>query len=312
MHSPFIYEPPMAILKETLRGNERVVIKGATGWVGRTATLMLDLLGVPTLLFASRDRIEKIGFKNFHFLTWDLDKAINFNPTHIIDAGYLTREFTASMDSNLYIAQNKKITDETISLIEKVEGIKLITFSSGVTQISEEQGKPYTLNKIRDEKLFEEFALNANRKITNFRIWSISGGLVTKQRGFAFSEFILQALDGKVSVKTDTNVYRRFCLVEEIIALGFTDTSENYRLIDTGGELVEIHELASKIRDLVNPNAELFFQEINLSKKTDNYYSDNFDWKKISDSANYNPSSIDSQIVLVKKSLMLRNLLNEK
>lgn len=312
MNNPFLYGPALELLKKNLNGNERVVIRGASGWVGRTAATMLHSLNVPISLFASRSRLEKIGEKNFYVSSWNIDNAINFEPTHIIDAGYITREFTSGMYEKDYISMNKLMTDQTIDLMKKVKGIKLISFSSGVTRMPSEKGKPYTLAKQRDEKIFEEFANKTGKQISNFRIWSITGGLVTKKRGFAFSELILQALEGEIKVRSNKPVYRRFCLVDEIIAFGFLQFENPYRLVDTGGDLVEIHDLALKIKEIVNPEANLEFEKIELNAEPDNYFSKNWDWDNLAKIMNYRVSSIEEQIKLVKESLILQKELNER
>jgi hypothetical protein len=311
MHTPFLYIPSIELLKRNLTGKERVVVKGASGWVGRTATLMLDALNIPTLLFASKARNEQIGEKHFWISEWDLNDALDFAPTHIIDAGYLTREFALEMDEKDYLFQNRLLTDQTLTLMDRVDKIKLIGFSSGVTQISNEQGKPYTLNKQRDELLFKDFALKKNKQISNFRIWSMAGGLVTKQRGFAFSEFILQALEGRISVLTNKMVYRRYCLTDEIISLAFTSFSQPYRLVDTGGQLIEIHDLAKKIQEIVNPHSIRICEKVISECEPDIYISDGGTWESLANSVRYNLSSIEDQIKLVRDSLVARNSICE-
>ena len=303
MPSKYLYQPALELLNSQLTGNERVVIRGSTGWVGRTATFMLDALGVPTMLFASRDRNELIGSKEFQVFSWDEARAIEFEPTHIIDAAYLTREFTDGKSPEEYLRLNEKLTQEAINIVSKLENIKLITFSSGVTEIQSEQGKPYTISKKRDEEIFETLANTQNKKITIFRVWSISGALVTKKRGFAFSEFILDGFEGCINITAKSKVYRKFCLIDEVIASGFSNFENNFRLVDTAGELIEIHELAELIRDLVNPNAKLNFSELENSVGEDLYFSDSLSWKNLLKAIDYEPASIIDQIKLVSNAL---------
>ena len=42
-------------------GNDRVLVTGASGWLGRTALDLIDPLGLPTLALASRARIIRVG-----------------------------------------------------------------------------------------------------------------------------------------------------------------------------------------------------------------------------------------------------------
>ena len=293
----------ITFLESQLSGKERVLIKGASGWVGRTATLMLHQLDVPILLFGSYSRKEVFGSSEFSIQAWNEEVAMKFNPTHMIDAAYLTREFTLNHTAEEYLRINKHLVNQTVELTARSPGLKLITFSSGVTEIEREQGKPYTVAKKNDEIIFRKAAESYDNQTSMFRIWSITGGLVTKKHGFAFSDLILQAKKGQMQVNASSSVMRRYCLVDEVIALGFTKFAERFRIVDTGGELIEIRDLAKKILKIVNPLATLEFADHDSQLESDNYFSDGIDWNKLSNQNSYLSASINDQINLVSNSL---------
>lgn len=307
MSSIFTFSPAVALLEKILNPEDRVVIKGATGWVGRTAAYMLSQLNVPLYLTASYSRSEIFGDKLFEINDWNISKLIDFNPTWVIDAAYLTREYTEKIPTGEYFNSNKNLTDQTLELLKLLPNSKLLTFSSGVTEVSEEQGKPYTMTKQNDEMIFKEFANSNTNQITIIRIWSVTGGLVTKLKGFAFSEFILSAQDGLVEVKAKNRVNRRFTLVDEIISVGLSPSISNFRIIDTGGELIEIHELAKKIVEIINPASKLISADICEDLFPDNYFSKNKTWEKICSDLNYAPASLNEQILFVARALTERS-----
>ncbi len=306
MRSIFTFNPALALLKKTLKPEDRVVIKGATGWVGRTATYMLSQLNVPLHLTASRKRNEIIGDKLFEINEWNQNQIIDFDPTLIIDAAYLTREYTETIPTEKYFELNEKLTDQTLELLKSLPNLNLLTFSSGVTDVPAEQEKPYTITKKNDENIYREFARNNSNQITVLRIWSVTGALVTKLKGFAFSEFILGARDNLIEVRAKNRVVRRFSLVDEIIPIGMSPSNLGFRIIDTGGDLIEIHDLAFKISEIVNPSCRLVSPEINNDLLPDNYFSDNKSWRKICKEMSYEPASIEEQIRFVSNALFTR------
>jgi nucleoside-diphosphate-sugar epimerase len=300
-----IAQNALGLASKAFESSDRVLVTGATGWFGQTAVALADLLGLQSKLIASRSRDFKIGSREFHAEAWNDDSIRRFNPTVVIDAAYLTREFANSFSGNEYVTQNRLLTNRLISLVEMPALRKVVTFSSGdaAKHLTEETAvdidkDPYGFLKFEAENAVAEAFSKEGIDYSIIRAWSLSGALVTKIHGFAFSEFIAQAINGRVEVHADSRVYRRFCLIEEAISLGLHHNSSIDGVLDTGGNLIEIHDLAAHIVQVVNPMA--FVTEADYEGNAEDcYFSNNLSWENSCQKSGLVTLSIPEQITHV-------------
>ncbi len=295
----------IGLASKFLESSDRVLVTGATGWFGQTAVALVDLLGIQKKLIASRSRDFMIGSREFHAEVWNDVSIRRFNPTVVIDAAYLTREFANSFSGNEYVTQNRLLTNRLISLVEMPALRKVVTFSSGdaAKHLTKETAvdidkDPYGYLKFEAENTIAEAYSKAGIDYSIIRAWSVSGALVTKINGFAFSDFIDQAINGRVEVHADRRVYRRFCLIEEAIALGLNHNSSIDGVLDSGGNLIEIHDLAAQIVQIVNPMA--FVTEADYEGSAEDcYFSNNLSWETSRQKSGLVTLSIPEQITHV-------------
>ena len=300
-----IEQNAIGLASKFLESSDRALVTGATGWFGQTAVALLDLLGIQKKLIASRSRDFMIGSREFHAEVWNDVSIRRFNPTVVIDAAYLTREFANSFSGNEYVTQNRLLTNRLISLVEMPALRKVVTFSSGdaAKHLTKEtaadiDNDPYGFLKFEAENAVAEAFSKGGIDYSIIRAWSLSGALVTKIHGFAFSEFIVQAINGRVEVQADRKVYRRFCLIEEAISLGLHHNSSIDGVLDTGGSLIEIHDLAAQIVGLVNPMASVTAAAYE-GNTDDCYFSDNSSWETSCQTSGLVTLSIPEQITHV-------------
>ncbi len=300
-----IAQNALGLAGKAIESSDRVLVTGATGWFGQTAVALADLLGIQKKLIASRSRDFMIGSREFHAEVWNDASILRFNPTVVIDAAYLTREYANSFSGNEYVTQNRLLTNRLISLADLPALRKVVTFSSGdaakhltIETASSLDKDPYGYLKFEAENAVSEAYSKAGIDYSIIRSWSVSGALVTKINGFAFSDFINQAINGRVEVHADRKVYRRFCLIEEAIALGLNHNSSIDGVLDTGGNLIEIHDLAAQIVQIVNPMA--CFTEADYEDNTEDcYFSDNSSWETSCQTSGLVTLSIPEQITHV-------------
>jgi hypothetical protein len=69
-------------------------------------------------------------------------------------------------------------------------------------------------------------------------------------------------------------------------------------IFNTGGDLIELGELAKIVVDLVNPNAEIR-RQIDPQLTPDNYHSDSKEWGELVQSAKVTNDSISDQVTRV-------------
>jgi nucleoside-diphosphate-sugar epimerase len=290
---------------------ERVVVLGASGWVGRTACRWLNELETQVLAIASRNRVENVGSKLIEYETFDLERLKAFKPTTVIDAAFITRERLGLFPFEDYVSWNEKLIEQALKAQRLPSVEKFIGISSGasVPYLNEEWADlsldPYGVLKARYEKrLIENSELRL--KTTIARIWSVSGDLVIKPRLFAFSNLIQQAMTGHIGITSSRKVFRRYVDLQDFIKVVSFSSPDVSRVIDSGGQLVEIGDLANLI----------FYQlglppSVGRSPKsdyeTDSYHSDNSSWQASLEEINYAPLSLEEQILRVAKAFELEH-----
>lgn len=304
MVSPFS-ENAFLLAQSSVKSTDRVLITGASGWFGRTSTLMFRKLGIPAFLTGSHNRtIDYLGH-SFEINEWNLSEIEKFQPTLVIDCAYLTREFAESVSLDKYTATNRELLDRIIQISKLPSITRIISFSSGAAYpyvlgnatngLTED---PYGFLKYEAEQRLTNEIDADDCKVTIPRVWSVSGALVTKIQGFAFSDLIFQARSGKIAISADREVFRRYCAIEEVIAIAMADTSNTNSIFDTGGESIEIRELARKICSVLEPTATI--TQINpSSNKSNSYQSSNHDWVARCSDLNFQPMTLGEQISLV-------------
>jgi nucleoside-diphosphate-sugar epimerase len=286
---------------------ERVVVLGASGWVGRTACNWLNEMGTQILLFAGSNRSEAIGKSRFRFHTFDQKKIKDFKPTAVIDAAFITREKVGAFPLASYIQMNTELTEQGLELQRLSSVEKFIGISSGASVQHLTPGHPElkmdpygSLKATYEKRLIENPELRA--KTTIGRIWSVSGNLVTKPSLFAFSSLIQQALGGHVDIHAMHRVWRRYVDLEDFLKVVSLSSPGDSRVIDSGGRLMEIQQLA-----------ELIFSELKIApsisrnldpgSSDDLYYSNGSTWVDAIKKIEFVPLTVEQQISKVLSAL---------
>ena len=128
------------------------------------------------------------------------------------------------------------------------------------------------------------------------RVFSVSGAYVNRPEIFAFSDFILQAKQGKISIKSNERVFRRFSPIEDVIGLSSILASRPDPIVyETGGELIELLELAELVAQASSPRVTVS-HNLNESKPQNHYHSDDLSWQANLKDHNLEQESVQSQI----------------
>jgi nucleoside-diphosphate-sugar epimerase len=286
---------------------ERVVILGASGWVGRTACNWLTQLDTQVLAFAGSSRIEKVGNFDYRFEKYDIRKIRDFKPTTVIDAAFLTRDKVSTLTLEKYISTNTALIEQALELQRLSTVERFIGISSGASvphlklQTPNYSLDPYgSLKAIYEQRLLQNHELRAKTIIG--RIWSVSGSLVTKPSLFAFSDLIQQGLSGHIDIVAMHKVWRRYVDLEDFIRVATLSSPGDSRVVDSGGRKVELEELA-----------QLIFAELGLEPSIsrvlapgsaeDTYFSDESTWLHALKGIGFRPLTIEEQISRVAGSL---------
>lgn len=297
-----VQDSSLEFLSSRLSKEHRVVVLGASGWVGQTAVLLLQRLGIDFLAIGSINRNIQTPFGVLKILMFDSKVISDFAPTLILDFAFLTREKIDEYGVQRFVLENQKLINQGIWCFS-LESVKFgVATSSGAALMPSEHhlrtfGRDYYSELKKETELrYLEAAQSSGKAITIMRPWSVSGPLVTKVHGFAFSDFAFQALSSnKISIKSNRPVFRRYVFIEELIILSIASAQEGLTsVLDSGGELIELSDLANLI------SAELGKVEIerslDLSLPGDNYFSDNKSWQDALGKFNFEASGLRLQI----------------
>jgi nucleoside-diphosphate-sugar epimerase len=292
-------------------GEDRVLVIGAPGWLGRTALDLLAPLGLPTLPLASRARIIRVADGEIECRVWDELEVAAFAPTVVLDCAFLTRDRVTDMPLGEYVAANRTLT-ERLAYATQLSGVRLaLTVSSGAAVYPHDaldgaiEDNPYGYLKREAEHRLAQAAAESGAVPVVVRAWSISGAHVQKPQNYALGSMIRAADSGAIRITARRPVFRRYVLAEELLALGIAEGSVGPATIESGGELVEMAELAARIAAVVRPDAVISRGEMD-PRDPDRYHSDGQDWERRCQRWNLASAPLDRQIEITARGVLGR------
>lgn len=293
-------------------GDDRILVTGASGWLGRTALDLLAPLGLPTLALASRARTIRVDDREIECRVWDERDVAAFSPTIMLDCAFLTRDWVAHMPLDDYIAINRTQT-ERLLYTTRLPSVRLaLTVSSGAAVHPHDalngpiEDNPYGYLKREAEHRLVAAAADNGTVPVILRAWSISGAHVQKPQGYALGSMIRDADVGAIRITARRPVFRRYALADELLALGIAEGSIGPATIDSGGELVEMAELAGRVAAVVRPDAVISRGQVD-SRDPDQYHSDGHDWERRCQRWDFASAPLDCQIEITARGVLDRS-----
>jgi hypothetical protein len=261
--------------------------------------------GLELLATGSKDQQIEIDGQSLAVQAQSLDVVSAFKPTVVIDTAFVTRERLPILGHKAYVETNQKLIDQSLAISALPSVRKYIGFSSGATMhlaghtsFSLEEN-PYAAQKRIYESKISELAAKLQSDISVARVWSVTGSYCTKPESFAFTDLIAQAKLGLIEIKAKHLAYRRYCPIEDVLALAMLASSPGSNpIFDTGGDLIEIGDLAKLVVELVNPNAEIR-RRLDKTLPQDSYHSDNKGWGQLTGIAKLGMDTTRDQITRV-------------
>ena len=293
-------------------GDDRVLVTGASGWLGRTALDLLAPLELPTLALASRARTIRVGEREIECRVWDDREVAAFAPTVVLDCAFLTRDRVADMPLDDYVATNRTQTERLV-YATRLPGVRLsLTVSSGAAVHPYDafegsiENNPYGYLKREAEYRLAEAAADSGAVPIIVRAWSISGAHVQKPQGYALGSMIQDAHAGAIRIKARRPVFRRYILAEELLAVGIAEGGVGPATIDSGGELVEMAELAARVAAVIRPDAVISRGDVD-PRDADWYHSDGQDWQRRCQRWDLASEPLDRQIEITARGVLGRS-----
>jgi nucleoside-diphosphate-sugar epimerase len=238
------------------------------------------------MLISGRARQFEVAGVRAESHTWNLAEVERFAPTVVVDCAFLTRDLVSDMSLEEYVDRNRALTATMLAASNLTSVGRTITISSGAAVYPHDalagplSENPYGYLKREAEEALLELSQRRGTHAVVARAWSVSGAFVQKPRSYALSDMILQARAGSIAISAQRLVYRRYASVEDLLAVALANAVRGGSpLIDSGGPLVEMSDLADAVRKVVNPSAAVSREE--LSGDAPNlYYATSSQWDR--------------------------------
>ena len=283
-----------------------MLLVGATGWFGSTMLALLEGHAAALLPVASRARDVVVGATTRAIRGWDDAEISAFAPTTVLNFAFLTRDKESTLGAARYATALAELNSRLIRTAELPSVRAMLTVSSGAA-IHVPEGRDLPVGAYGEAKRAEEqLALGIvrpGRSVLVARAWSVSGALVQRPHDYAFSDLVLQARTGTMEVRSQGEVWRRYCGVDDYLAVCSADLmSGRSGLIDSGGPEVELRDLARLIADRF-PGIRPDVRVAPAAGPARWYLSDNSTWQAACGRTGFIPATLEEQIDLVQAAL---------
>lgn len=285
----FPWTEQRALVSQSLTDDDRILILGAGGWFGQT---LKNLLPQNASVLAHVRRTSDQPLHDFK------DEVQAFNPTAVANFAFLTPHFLRTMDDASYLATNRAIFDRFLFALSLPQVRLGIHASSGaVAAPMDSISSGYSL--YREVKALEESLIletDSAERCMVVRAYSVSGPYVRVPEKYAFSDMVGQALSGGVRVQSQRPTWRRFCSVADLLSVAVAmGASHGGGLIESGGESLEMRELAAAVVETVSPSASVVCADWTTDEPSI-YASDNTSWVTSCQSVGFTPTPLSRQI----------------
>lgn len=263
----------------------RIVITGASGWIGMaTLDLLNAVLGsdLPARVqcFGSNRRTLALsdGTLIEQRALADITTLVPA-PTIILHLAFLTKDRAESMDEAAYREANCALDLTLLDALDLIGAEAIFVASSGAAgRAGDPQASPalrlYGALKLEQEEIFARWAEHRRKRAVIARIFNISGPHINKNDSYALAAFINDALAGRpISIRASHRVIRSFVAVRELMSLVFVmlfDGKQDVSRFESGGEPMEMREIAEAV---ANHFGSIPIRRPTLVPSTDDHYA---------------------------------------
>ena len=274
-----------------LAADDRLLVLGGGGWFGQT---LLHMVGSSAPIHATASSARP-GLQ-----IWNLARIRDFGPTVVANFAFLTRERIASEGVEEFTRANESLTQRFLEAISLPTVRAALTVSSGAAVT--DPNEPYGRLKLAEETSALS-CVSSSLAVVAARAYSVSGPFVRRPQDYAFSEMVIQASEGYIQIRSPEPTFRRYVSVSDLLSVTLgTALSGRSGVIDSGGDLVEMADLAAHIVARVNPTAVVSRVPM-TSEEPSIYASDNATWQFAVSARRFSPMGLDAQIDAVVQSL---------
>jgi len=302
------------------------LITGASGWLGKATLELLRNVSenFPNniVCFGSSEKFIKLldGTKVKQHRLLDLMSYPKGKAHYLINLAFLTKEKSVQLPKKEFIETNRYLLRFITEQSLRIEVPNIITMSSGsvysqdnnlVKDIDEDI---YGFLKLEEESVFLKLSESGSRIVIP-RLFNVSGPHVYKYDLYMLPSLIYQALKGgKIVINSEITVYRSFVSLAELMSV-VLGTFEEIELGDSvifdasGEEVVEIGELALKVKRLLSPQSQIIRGEIR-NEVVDTYLGSIQEYTGLIRKLEISPNSLKDQILCT--AIYLNKLIEEE
>jgi UDP-glucuronate decarboxylase len=296
---------------------ERIVITGATGWIGRAMIqALIDQFGIEVLnaleLFGSKK--QTLVTKSGVALTIKPISSINLQKKIdlLIPLAFLTQEKYNSLGSEEYQRINQQIIDSHATIIKTTLPNAVIYFSSGITTVDDQRFKRsdsffvYKDLKIQEEELFRSLVNSYGGSLSVCKLFSVSGFYMRDPHKYALGDFILQASSKKsIRIESSSEVFRRYIQDTDLCALMLRLGLEKKNItVESSGHLIELGDLAKTVAQMFGLE-ESAISRAEITGEPDNYFSKDEAMDRLLFQHGLKTASLEEQVVATIPGVML-------
>lgn len=281
-----------------LRSDDRVLVSGASGWIGRSLLSVLlpvaDRMGAQVLATGSVARSIAMDGSTVRIVAWTDDVSAEWAPTVVVHCAFATRDRLESLGAAAFEAANLELTQRGIFAFSLPSVRAGVQVSSGAAVAADPD--LYGRMKQAQERAFRDVARDAERPLVTARIWSVSGPHCTKPDGFAFSSFIAQALRSRtIEVTALGEIWRRYVDAAQYMSIALEHALGGASaVVDSTGDLVELHGLAESVASALG--AKVVAAPASAEVPADRYYSSSPQMTELSQAQGVRLMNLQEQI----------------
>ncbi len=274
-----------------MKQDRRVLLVGGRGWIGRALTAALKETRTPTYVTSSADSIA---------LDASVQQEIrSFAPDTAVFLAGMTPDRGPAMGPDRYKNSLDVITRE-LEAVASLPGLEHLTYlSSGIVGAGGGFGRNifkemYRLAKLNEEHLL--MAMEGGPAALVVRVFSLSGPYARDPNPYAFYSLIEQCKAGRVKIEADCLVVRSYTSVVDLAEVVLRSAAIGIKgLKSTGGEPLELADLAARVSEVLNPSAEIIVREHRHG--LDEYVGPDSQWRGWCEETGVVPIELSEQIV---------------
>lgn len=256
-----------AALTALIRDDRRIVITGASGWLGSaTIELLHDALGedivgrlhcfgsgTRTLTFRDGLTIEQRPLGDI--------ARLDRRPSIVLHFAFLTKDRVSGMTADDYITANAALGRIVLDALDPIGAEGVFVASSGAAHFASDPAadpamRLYGTLKQRDEIDFADWAETRGQTAVIARVFNVAGPYINKHQAYALAAFIIDALAGRpITVRAPHQVVRGFVAIRELMSLVFAllGGPSGVHRFDTAGDAMELGEVARAVANVLGP-----------------------------------------------------------